>query len=535
MPWDPREIRRKAQEDYERAWLETAGLLKKEGRALRWSKGEPGRPHPVCELMGHLRSILLSYGFDEVLNPTIVPDTEVRRQYGPEAPVILDRVFYLAGLPRPDIGISSELAEEIRSIAPGISIEGLKAVFRAYKEGKIEADDLVEEMVKRLGIRPEQATAVLALFPELATLTPIPTRLTLRSHMTALWFPTLAALQDKRPLPIKLFSIGLKWRREQKLDESHLYDSHVASLVVMAEEITLEDGQELVRAVLADLGSAYDNKALTEARFVVKEATSKYYAPGMEVEVFVRHKGDWVEVGDIGLYSPVSLANYDIRYPVFNAGLGVERLAMILYGYDDIRVLAYPQFYAEAEFTDEQLANMIRVGERPTTPEGLRIAEAIVRAAEANKDLPSPCEVLAYEGPLMGKEVRVYLFEREPGVKLLGPAAFNYICVRNGNVLGVSVEMLTLDTLLSEREPVYARANNKPIRYIDAIAMKAAREIEEAVRAGKPSIEIRVKMAKRPSDVNIIIDDVARRYITSRRKKIEVKGPVFVGIRAEIA
>ncbi len=518
MAWDTREIRRKAEEDYEAAWVETARLLKKEGRSLRWSRGEPGRPHPVCELIWRLRSILLSYGFDEVLNPTIVPDTEVRRQYGPEAPVILDRVFYLAGLPRPDIGISSELESRIKAIAPGISIEALKGIFRAYKEGRIEADDLVEEMVKQLGIRPEQATAILALFPELATLTPLPTRLTLRSHMTALWFPTLAALQDKRPLPIKLFSIGLKWRREQKLDETHIYDSHVASLVVMAEEITLEDGQELVRSILADLASAYEKKELSKPRFIIKEATSKYYAPGMEVEVFVRHKGSWVEVGDIGLYSPVSLARYGIRWPVFNAGLGVERLAMILYGYDDIRVLAYPQFYAEAEFTDEQLANMVRIGDRPTTPEGMRIAQAIVRTAEAHGEAPSPCEFLAYEGPLMGREVRVYLFEHEPGVKLLGPAALNHVCVEEGSILGLP-------------EP---RGVDTGIRYIDAIAMWAAKRIEDAIREGRRAVELRIKMAKRPSDVNVIVDDVARRYITSRRKKIEVKGPVFVGIRAEV-
>ena len=528
MPWDPREIRRKAQEDYESAWLETAGLLKKRGRILKWSKAGGGRPHPVCELIGRLRSILLSYGFDEVLNPTIVPDTEVRRQYGPEAPIILDRVFYLAGLPRPDIGISSELAEEIRSkIVPGSGpelIEGLKAVFRAYKEGRVEADDLVEEMVRRLGIRPEQATAILALFPELTVLTPVPTRLTLRSHMTALWFPTLAALQDKRPLPIKLFSIGLKWRREQKLDATHLYDSHVASLVVMADDMTLEDGIELVRAILSELG-------FEDVRFSEKEATSKYYAPGMEVEAFVRHKGSWVEVGDMGFYSPVSLANYGIRYPVFNAGLGVERIAMVLHGYDDVRALAYPQFYVEAEFTDEQLANMVRIGMMPSTAEGFRIAKAIIRAAEQNMNKPAPCEVLAYDGFLLGRRVRVWLFERERGVRLLGPAALNRIYIHGGNILGLPDQ--GMDDVPGIRE-AREKGVRTDIRYIDAIAMRAAREIEEAAQKGERYYELVVKMAKRPSDVNIVIDDVARRYITGRRKKIEVKGPVFVGVKAVI-
>ena len=529
MAWDPRAIRRRAEEDYEATWLETASLLKRRGRFLSWAKGAArGKPHPICELIQRFRSILLSYGFEEVINPTIVPEGEVRRQYGPEAPIILDRVFYLAGLPRPDLGIRAELAEKIRSeVVPGAGedlIEGLKAIFRAYKEGRIEADDLVEEMVKQLGIRPEQATAILALFPELRTLTPVPTRLTLRSHMTALWFPVLAALQDKKPLPIKLFSIGLKWRREQRLDETHLYDSHVASLVVMAKQISLEDGEELVRAILADLG-------FKEARFVMKEATSKYYAPGMEVEVFIRHRGNWVEVADIGLYSPVSLSNYYIRYPVFNAGFGIERIAMILYGYDDIRVLAYPQLYAEVEFTDEQLAGMISIRELPTTPEGFEVARAIVRAAEQNANLPSPCEVLAYDGPLMGRRVRVFLFEREPNARLLGPAAFNRIYVYDGSILGLpDVGMEHVPSVREARE----RGVKTDIRYIDGVAMLAARGIEEALRSGREGYELRIRMVKRPSDVNIAIDDVARRYITARRKKIEVKGPAFIGIRAEV-
>jgi O-phosphoseryl-tRNA synthetase len=42
-------------------------------------------------------------------------------------------------------------------------------------------------------------------------------------------------------------------------------------------------------------------------------------------------------------------------------------------------------------------------------------------------------------------------------------------------------------------------------------------------------------MAKNPSDVNVKVSDVARRFIMSNNKKIEVTGPVFIGVRAEIA
>jgi len=524
--WNPDEIREWARRDYEDAWVGTKSLLKEKGRRVKWERGE-GKPHPVMKLAQKVRRILLSYGFEEVINPSIVPEEEVKRQYGPEAPVILDRVFYLAGLPRPDIGISREKAEEIRQVAPGVGegeIKELQAVFREYKEGKLSADDLVEEIVRRLGVRQEQATAILALFPEFTSLTPIPTRLTLRSHMTALWFPTLASLQDRKPLPIKLFSIGTKFRREQRQDETHLYESLVASVAVMAEEITLEDGVDLVREILEKLG-------FEDVKFERKAATSKYYAPGMEMEVFTRHGGRWVEVGDIGLYSPVSLSNYQIRYPVFNAGLGLERIAMILEGVDDIRVLAYPQFYGEVEYSDEQLAEMISLERTPKTREGWAVTEAIVRVAVEKADEPSPCEFLAYEGKVMGRDVHVYVYERDPDAKLLGPAALNRIYVYDGNILGIPERGMNHIPLIRKAREMGVQTD---ITYLGAVAALAAHEIERAVTEGKKSVDVRVRMAKNPSDVNIRIDPAARRYITSKRKEIRVSGPVFIGVRATI-
>lgn len=525
--WEPEKVKEKAQRDYEGAWLETAGLLRKTGRIMRWEKRR-GKPHPVTELVQRMRETLLSYGFEEVVNPSIVSEDDVRRQYGPEAAVILDRVFYLAGLPRPDIGLSRRKVSEIRQVIPGLSgdqVKKLQGIFREYKEGKVEGDDFVEELVTRLGIEAERATAILGLFPELTGLTPVPSKLTLRSHMTALWFPALAALQPKRPLPIQLFSVGTKYRREQRLDETHIYESYVASLVVMADEVTLEDGAELTRAILSDLG-------LREAEVEVKRATSKYYAPGTEAEVWVRSGEKRVEVGDIGLYSPVSLANYGISHPVFNAGFGVERIAMLLHGAEDIRELVYPQFYAEWELTDAEIARLIHIQESPRSEVGVRIRDGIRSAAEAHADEPSPCEFLAYEGEVKGRRVRVYVYEPDAGTRLLGPAARNRIYVYDGNVLGIPERGLEHAPLVKE-----ARRDGVPvgISYLDAVASLAAARIEEASEQGRKAVGIRVRMAKTPSDVNIAVDERARRYITGRKRRIEVTGPVFIGVRAEVS
>ncbi len=526
-PFDVSKILKQSEEDYERAWVETAKLVRAKRRAIEWRK-EAGQPHPIVELILRIRSILLSYGFRELINPTIVDESEVYKQYGPEAPVILDRCYYLATLPRPDLGIEREKVQQIKRIAPSVDdekLEALKSIFREFKEGEVSGEDLVEEIVQRIGLREEQATAILSLFPELRELKPVPTTLTLRSHMTSLWFPVLSRVQDIYPKPIKLFSIGIKYRREQRLDPLHLYESHVASLVVLNDEVTLEDGEELVKQILQELG-------FKDVRFVTKPATSKYYAPGMEVEVFVEHRGEWVEVGDIGLYSPVSLAKYGIRYPVFNAGFGIERIAMILYGYNDIRVLAYPQLYEELELSDEQIASSIELAEQPTTEEGRALMRVLVEAAERHKDQAGPCEVLAYSGSLLGKNAQVFLYEDEKGVKLLGPAALNRIYVLDGNLVGVPEEGMEDKPAIVE---VRARGVASRYRYIDGIAALVAKRVEEAARGrAPPSLSIKVKMVRSLPDVNLRVPEHVQRYITSRHKKIDVRGPVFVGVKARV-
>jgi O-phosphoseryl-tRNA synthetase len=149
----------------------------------------------------------------------------------------------------------------------------------------------------------------------------------------------------------------------------------------------------------------------------------------------------------------------------------------------------------------------------------------------ANADAPSPCEFLAYNDKISGKHVKVYLYENERNAKLLGAAATNKIFVYNGNVLGVP--MKGMDNV----EPVKAaREKGVPtgIRYIDSIAAQAAAGIEEALTNNRKSFDLWVRLARRPSDINIKVGDKARRFIMNRKKKIETTGPIFIGIRAEI-
>jgi len=516
-----REILKAAEEDYEKAWKETAKILPLKKRGFKLQKRE--KPNPIFELVERARHLLLKMGFEETELPLIAEEADVKRQYGPEANIILDRCFYLAKLPRPEIGLDNKRIIEIRRIAPTFDkIETLRVLLRRYKEGHVEADNLIEAMVTELNIKEEEASAILdKVFPELKALKPIPSTLTLRSHTTSLWFPVLSALQNRKATPLQLFHIGPKFRREEQLDASHLYTSHTASLVIMDEEITLEDGLEISEEILKRLG-------FPEVRSERKRATSKYYAPGTEYELFVKHPktGGWIEVGNAGLYSPVALAQYDIEYPVFNVGFGVERIAMIETGEEDIRVLAYPYFYKEFTMSDDEIARGIGIDLRPKTTIGKETMEAIIKVCEKHRDDSSPMVKTAWQGTVDAKTLRIEVWEEDPNVKLLGPAAFNEVWVKDGNIIG------TLPDEQLRKKGIYTG-----IRYIDAIAAKAGMLFEEVLQQGiverAPGVleAVNVGIAKQLSDVNMKIDRPVRYFLNSKQRRIDIRGPVFLRVR----
>jgi len=524
--FDAAKIRASAEKDYEAAWLETAKLIKKEGRLFSLQK--KGKPNELQELIAKARHALLQLGFTEVSVPMLIEKKEVFAQYGPEAPIILDRIFFLAGLERPDIGIGQKKLQEIHKIVPKFDkVKELQGIFRRYKEGAISADDMLEVMVKELGIKEEQASEVLSLFSELRKLEPIPTDLTLRSHTTGGWFLVLREMIKREPLPLQLFSIGPKFRREQRLDPTHLYESWTASVVIAAEEMSLEDGERVTREILSRLG--FDH-----VKFSIKAATSKYYAPQTEFEVFVEHPktGEFIEIGDAGFYSPVALSNYDIPFPVFNLGIGLERVLMILTGETDIRVLVYPYLYKAAEFSDKELSKMIKLEREPVTDGGKEIADAIVKTAREHADDPSPCEFKAFKGEFAGRRVLVKVVEPESKTKLIGPAGFNEVYVYDGNVVGVPPKGWEKDEFLGKvrKQGVFTGTN-----YMEAFAALAAWEIEQAAERGDKEAKIRVRMLKSPGDINLAVDEVAQRYITANKKRIDIRGPVFTTVVAEFS
>ena len=513
MPFDVDQIKRETKRNYEKAWLDTKRLLKLKGQLFTLEK--KGRSHPIYDFISEARIKMISLGFEELVLPMFVEEDEVYKQYGPEAALILDRLFYLGGLPRPDIGISKEKINEIKSIIPNFDkIDILQKIFRDYKKGEIEADDLIETFIDEINIKENEATEIIdKIFPELKALKPIPTKTTLRSHTTALWFKVLSKLSKRKKLPLQFFTIGPKFRREQKIDATHLYDSNTLSLVIMVEEITLEDCQNIASNICEQLG-------FKNCKTEIKKATSKYYAPQTEFEIFVEHPKtkEMVEIGDGGFYSPVSLAQYDIEYPVFNIGFGVERICMIKTEIEDIRKLVYPYFYEDISFTDEEIAKGIKYKFFPLTEQGIKIKKAIIDSAIKHKDEKSPIEIKVWEGMIKDKKIVVNLWEKDEGVNLLGPATLNEIWVKDGSILGVNPD-----------KPPTSGINTKK-SYLEGIASEMVYNIEIMLEQNKNYYEHRIKMCYRASEINLEIDDIILEYIHSKQNKIDVRGPVFLGL-----
>jgi len=536
MKFNPDEIKELTKRDFDAAWNEGKKYVYSPGINEKYPRASLtyGKPHPVFDTIQRLREAYMKLGFEEFMNPIIVEDRDIHRQFGYEALAVLDRCFYIGGLPRPNVGIPDERVDEIRKILKDLDDDGVEVIRRilhSYKKGEIEGDDLVPVIAAELKVSDSRVAVMLdRVFPEFKSLVPVCSRNTLRSHMTSGWFISLGEMCEYRTTPLKLFSVDRCFRREQAEDATRLMAYYSASCVIMDENVSVEDGKAVAAGLLSQFG-------FSNFRFRPDDKRSKYYVPDTQTEVFAYHprlvgsktkyKDGWVEVATFGIYSPSALSQYNIPYPVMNLGMGVERLAMILYDSTDVRALTYPQFQYRTNWvmTDSEIAAMVYVEDAPVTETGKEIARAVVKTCEEHGDTQSPCEFTAWEGKLFDRDIRVMVVEPEENTRLCGPAAMNEIISYKNDILGLP--------RISKWDEAFRNGVSTGIRYIDAFAARCAKEIEDAVQKGS-GCETRVRIIKVPSEINVRIDPIAQRYITGNKKKIDTRGPVFTTVRMEI-
>jgi phenylalanyl-tRNA synthetase alpha chain len=81
----------------------------------------------------------------------------------------------------------------------------------------------------------------------------------------------------------------------------------------------------------------YARLGLREVRF--RPSYFPYTEPSAEVDVYLKDLGRWVELGGMGVFRPEVTMPLGVVNPVLAWGLGLERLAIIVYGVEDIREL----------------------------------------------------------------------------------------------------------------------------------------------------------------------------------------------------
>ena len=90
MRFDIRRIKKDARNNFEKTWIESPTYIRFEKSNYKVTKGSS---HVVFDIIQKLRDAYIEIGFREHIVPTIIEDTHVKKQYGPEAYAILDRCY----------------------------------------------------------------------------------------------------------------------------------------------------------------------------------------------------------------------------------------------------------------------------------------------------------------------------------------------------------------------------------------------------------------------------------------------------------
>ncbi len=247
-----------------------------------------GRSHPMQELIERIRRIFLEMGFSELVD-----------DYVQTAGWNMDALFIPQDHPA-------------REMQDTFYLDDPKSI------------DLDPELVKKWKAIHEDGGNTGSMGWSGSFSEEISQRGLLRTHTTVNTIQHLANNPDK---PCRVFSVDRVFRKEA-IDSTHLPEFH------QIEGIIMESGANL-QMLVTTLKTFYEKMGYPEVR--VRPAYFPYTEPSLEVEV--KWKGKWLELGGAGIFRPEVTEPLGITSPVCAWGMGLERLAMLVLGLDDIRQL----------------------------------------------------------------------------------------------------------------------------------------------------------------------------------------------------
>ncbi|GHV18205.1 phenylalanine--tRNA ligase alpha subunit [Spirochaetia bacterium] len=150
-------------------------------------------------------------------------------------------------------------------------------------------------------------------------------RLILRSQGTVLSAKQL----PKAKIPGKYFGV-VRCFRYDKVDATHLADFYQTDGIVLGEDVNLKTLLGMLEMFAREVAGAREVK----------------YVPGYfpftepSIEVHIKHPVlGWFELGGSGIFRPEVTASLGINVPVAAWGLGIDRMALMALGLNDLREL----------------------------------------------------------------------------------------------------------------------------------------------------------------------------------------------------
>ncbi len=212
-----------------------------------------------------------------------------------------------------------------------------KAGFTVADGTEVETEYYCFDALNTPPDHPARAEQDTFYFPEQADFGNVPKkvpgeRYLLRTHTSSVQIRTML---KGRP-PIRIVSPGRVYRRDTS-DATHSANFHQLECLYVDRNVTVRDLKALLDYIFASLLGAG-----TKTRF--RPHYFGYTEPSFEVDLSARHlpkvNKEWIEIGGCGMVDPsvFEAVGYDPEeWSGYAFGMGLERLAMLVYGIDDIR------------------------------------------------------------------------------------------------------------------------------------------------------------------------------------------------------
>jgi phenylalanyl-tRNA synthetase alpha chain len=240
------------------------------------------RTHPLKDTIDEIREIFVTLGFSEIMGNMTQPsfwnfDALFTPQDHPARE--LQDTFYLDGITSKKIGTP----------------EQIKKVSESHKKGWRYYWDINEAR-----------------------------KMVLRTHTTCI---TIKHLAENKLDDARIFSLGRVFRNE-KVSYKHLVEFNQIEGVVVGANANLRNLMGIQREFYRRIG-------ITKIKFW--PTFFPYTEPSLQTMVYNERLGKWVELFGMGIFRPEVTKPLGINKPVLAWGGGIERIAMLKYGLDDVR------------------------------------------------------------------------------------------------------------------------------------------------------------------------------------------------------